>query len=119
MQKSESSQNSCCCLGSYYSRLGRNCLAGACRLRPDAVVQRSDHRSRTRGMRTPQALLGAALISCAAAMAPTTIRSATPKYAPMPAMLTSTIPGTWAHDTMSRRVVEDILDKVRPRRPVV
>ena len=63
-------------------------------------------------MRTPQALLGAALISCAAAMAPTKIRSATPKYAPMPDMLTSTAPGTWAHDTMSRRVVEDILDKV-------
>ena len=52
-------------------------------------------------------------------MAPTKIRSATPKYAPMPDMLTSTIPGTWAHDTMSRRVVEDILDKVRYRRPVV
>ena len=72
-----------------------------------------------RGMHTSQALLGAALISCAAAMAPTTIRSATPKYAPMPDMLTSTVPGTWAHDTMSRRVVEDILDKVRSRRPVV
>ena len=52
-------------------------------------------------------------------MAPTKIRSATPKYAPMPDMLTSTVPGTWAHDTMSRRVVEDILDKVRSRRPVV
>ena len=63
-------------------------------------------------MRTPQALLGAALISCAAAMAPTKIRSTVPKFTPMPAMLTSTIPGTWAHDTMSRRVVEDILDKV-------
>ena len=67
-------------------------------------------------MHTSQALL---LISYAAAMAPTKIRSATPKYAPMPAMLTSTVPGTWAHDTMSRRVVEDILDKVRSRRPVV
>ena len=62
-------------------------------------------------MRTPLALQ-ALCIGAAAAMAPTTIRSATPKFAPMPAMLTSTIPGTWAHDTMSRRVVEDILDKV-------
>ena len=70
-------------------------------------------------MHTSQALQAALAIGAAAAMAPTTIRSATPKYAPMPAMLTSTIPGTWAHDTMSRRVVEDILDKVRPRRPVV
>ena len=68
-------------------------------------------------MHTSQALLAA--ITGAAAMAPTKIRSATPKYTPMPDMLTSTIPGTWAHDTMSRRVVEDILDKVRSRRPVV
>lgn len=45
-------------------------------------------------------------------MAPTEIRRATPKFAPMPAALTSTAPGTWAHDTMSRRVVEDILDTV-------
>ena len=52
-------------------------------------------------------------------MAPTKIRSTVPKFTPMPDMLTSTIPGTWAHDTMSRRVVEDILDKVRSRRPVV
>ena len=52
-----------------------------------------------RGMRK---LIATALVSYAAAMAPTKIRSATPKYAPMPDMLTSTIPGTWAHDTMSR-----------------
>ena len=89
-----------------------------CWLRPDAVVQRNRNRSRTRGMRTPLALQ-ALCIGAAAAMAPTKIRSATPKFAPMPDMLTSTIPGTWAHDTMSRRVVEDILDKVRSRRPVV
>ena len=62
-------------------------------------------------MRIPLALQ-ALCIGAAAAMAPTKIRSATPKFAPMPDMLTSTIPGTWAHDTMSRRVVEDILDKV-------
>ena len=72
-----------------------------------------------RGMHTSQALQAALAIGAVTAMAPTKIRSATPKYAPMPAMLTSTIPGTWAHDTMSRRVVEDILDKVRYRRPVV
>lgn len=62
-----------------------------------------------RGMRTSLAL---ALLGAAAAMAPTKIRRATPKFAPMPDALTSTVPGTWAHDTMSRRVVEDILDKV-------
>ena len=71
-------------------------------------------------MHTPSALPAiAAILGAATAMAPTKIRSATPKYAPMPDMLTSTVPGTWAHDTMSRRVVEDILDKVRSRRPVV
>ena len=63
-------------------------------------------------MHTSQALQAALAIGAAAAMAPTKIRSATPKYAPMPDMLTSTVPGTWAHDTRSRRVVEDILDKV-------
>ena len=42
-----------------------------------------------------------------------------PRFAPMPAPLRSDVPGTWAYDTMSRRVVEDILDKVRSRRPVV
>ena len=76
----------------------------------------SVNHGRARGMRN---LIAIALVSSAAAMAPTKIRSATPKFAPMPDMLTSTIPGTWAHDTMSRRVVEDILDKVRSRRPVV
>ena len=70
-------------------------------------------------MSISQALQAALAIGAATAMAPTKIRSATPNFAPMPAMLTSTIPGTWAHDTMSRRVVEDILDKVRSRRPVV
>ena len=71
-------------------------------------------------MHTPSALPAiAAILGAANAMAPTKIRSAVPKFTPMPDMLTSTIPGTWAHDTMSRRVVEDILDKVRSRRPVV
>ena len=99
---------------------GRNYLSDACRLRPDARQAAERPTAAVHGMRTLEALPAiAAIIGAANAMAPTKIRSATPKYAPMPAMLTSTIPGTWAHDTMSRRVVEDILDKVRSRRPVV
>ena len=35
-----------------------------------------------------------------------------PRFAPMPAPLRSDVPGTWAYDTMSRRVVEEILDRV-------
>jgi len=35
-----------------------------------------------------------------------------PVYEPMPEPLRSDTPGTWAHDTMSRRVVEEILDAV-------
>lgn len=57
----------------------------------------------------------AAVCLCVAtvrAMAPPTITKTIPRMAPMPKMLTSETPGTWAHDTMSRRVVEDILDKV-------
>lgn len=34
-----------------------------------------------------------------------------PVQSPMPPPLLSDVPGTWAYDTMSRRVVEEILDK--------
>ena len=88
-------------------------MSDACQLRPDARQAAERPTAAVHGMRTLEALPAiAAILSYAAAMAPTKIRSATPNFAPMPAMLTSTIPGTWAHDTMSRRVVEDILDKV-------
>lgn len=35
-----------------------------------------------------------------------------PRASPMPPMLVSNVPGTWAHDTMSRRVREEILQRL-------
>lgn len=35
-----------------------------------------------------------------------------PTLQPMPEVIRSNVSGTWAYDTMSRRVIEDILDKV-------
>lgn len=40
------------------------------------------------------------------------IISVLPRFTPMPEPLRSNTPGTWAYDTMSRRVLEDIVDKV-------
>ena len=40
------------------------------------------------------------------------ISTVEPKFGPMPEAIRSDVPGTWAHDTMSRRVIEEILDKV-------
>lgn len=35
-----------------------------------------------------------------------------PKATPMPEALTSNVPGTWAYDTMARRIREEILQRV-------